>query len=208
VLCAFALLRGWSIVRFTDARTNIASNAKEATVLGRWVGVPGLSGSALETLLASMANAAGIESARRRAELLTDLLAVRPLSPADWLSLAGMRLVTMQPYPQVLAALSMSSITGPDEGWIMWPRGIFGLLQWQGLAPDARQRAIDDLAGAIEGGTIGSTEMRMATIVLESQSPETRAGIAQRLQVEGLSPTQLASIGLAAPTAGSASSVP
>ena len=38
----------------------------------------------------------------------------------------------------------------------MLQRGIFGLLQWEALPAEPRQRTIADLAGALLGTTVGS----------------------------------------------------
>src|ERR1700730_11910281 len=151
VICGFAAVRGWSIAHFAEARALFASNEGEVDGVGRWVGVPGLTGMALKTSLAQTADVSDVDGARKRAESLAALLSVRPLSSENWLSLAKMRLVTSQPDKEVIAAWLMSSVTGPNERTVMWQRGVFGLLLWQALPPDARRRTIGDLAGAIQG---------------------------------------------------------
>ena len=39
-------------------------------------------------------------------------------------------------------------LTGPNEGYAMTERGIFGVSLWESLAPDLKRRVVLDLAGA------------------------------------------------------------
>ena len=137
-----------------------------------------------------------IDDARRRADGLSAILAVHPLSSADWLSLSGMRLVTGQPYEQVLGALAMSWVTGPNEGSVMLQRGIFGLLQWEVLPAEPRQRTIADLAEALLGTAVQDGEINPAKNVLAGKSEEVRREIADRLSAAGVAAAELARMGL------------
>jgi len=195
-LCGFAVIRGWSILQFEQAQARLASNEHGVENVDRWIGAPGLTVAALDASLAKFAGKSDIDSAAKREQWAAALLSVRPLSSGRWLLLAEMQLITSAPYERVLAALRMSSVTGPNEGVIMWERGIFGLLNWQGLPPDGRQRAIDDLAGAIRGAPLGSSEMAVARAVLRSKTQETRTTIVEQLKVEGVSPAALSQMGL------------
>lgn len=195
-LCAFAAIRGWSIAHFAQERARFASGQSAVGDFGRWIGVPGLTGAALETSLAPTAGATDIDSARKRAESLAALVSVRPMSSENWLSFAGARLVTGQSYKEVLSALLMSSVTGPNEGMVMWQRGIFGLLLWQALPPDARRRTIGDLAGAIRGTSLGDREISVAKNVLSMKSAESRSVIADLLRAEGVAKAKLDRMGL------------
>jgi len=127
---------------------------------------------------------------------LTALLAVRPLSAIDWLSLAGMRLATGQSSSAVLAALTMSAVTGANEGAVMMQRAMFGLLQWEALPADARRRAIGDLAGALHGGVAADGAMMVAKNLLRAKSPEVRSEIAGLLSADRISTAELARMGL------------
>lgn len=196
LLCSFAAVRGWGIAQFAEERARLASRQDGTTGLERWIGVPGLTASALEASLARGLQSSDVDGPRKRLESLVALLAVRPLAPESWLSLAGMQLVTAQPYKQILAALLMSSVTGPDEGRVMWRRGTLGLLLWQALPPDGRRRAIRDLAGAIQGTSIGNEEMGETRIILGVKSPETRSQIADLLRTDGVTDIYLDHMGL------------
>jgi len=194
-LCAFAVTRGWSIVRFAQAEAGITAHEVGVDAIRPWIGTPGLTGIALHASLTKMTNS-GIEDTRRRAADLTAFLAMRPLSATEWLSFAGMRLVTGQPYAGVLAALTMSSVTGPNEGPVMVQRAIFGLLQWEALPSEARQRTIGDLAEAIRGNVAGDGAMAVAKNLLRAKSPEVRSEIVGLLRVDRIPTTELVRMGL------------
>ena len=78
------------------------------------------------------------ETGQRQAAELTALVAARPLSSQAWLSLAVFRLVARDELASVLAALRLSWLTGPNEGSVLWRRGVFGLALWEFLPADAR----------------------------------------------------------------------
>jgi hypothetical protein len=195
-LCSFAVVRGLSIVRFVDARAHLGSRETRVEAVRSWVGVPGLDSVALQASLTEVADTTNVDEARKRADDLRALLSVRPLSAANWLSLSGMRLVTGQPENEVLAALTMSWVTGPNEGSVMLQRGVFGLLLWEVLPADARKRVIDDVAGALLGTTVGASELAPAANVLSAKSPQTRWEIASHMQAKSVPATQIARLGL------------
>ena len=118
------------------------------------------------------------------------------MSSIAWLSLAGMRVATGQPYETVLAALKMSSVTGPNEAEVMWERGIFCLLQWEALPPDFQQRAITDLAGPILTGIVNEPGQQLIRGVLSAKAPQVQTQIASMLQIEGVTAKDLKQIGL------------
>jgi hypothetical protein len=188
-LAAFAVTRGWSIAEFAVARA-------QPEAARAFVEMTGVAATAREASLTKVADAADIAGARQRAVDLGALLSVRPLSSTGWLSLAGMRLVTAEPYQQVLAALTMSWVTGANEGPVMLQRGIFGLLQWESLPDDARKRIIADVAGAVLGTSVHDVAIDPARSVLGGKSADTRHEIAGLLRAEGVSPAELARMGL------------
>jgi hypothetical protein len=194
-LCGFTAVRGWSITEFAETRGRVASEG-QVNHVNHWINVPGLADAALETSLAQLASASDIDGTRKRAEALATVLSLRPLSSENWLSLAGTWLVTDRPYGQVLVAIQMSSVTGPNEGAIMWQRGVFGLLQWDSLPPDARMQTIRDLAGSILGLSVDDVEIGVTKAVLSTKSAETRSQITDLLKVEGTSEIQLTRMGL------------
>jgi hypothetical protein len=195
-LCSFAIVRGWSIVRFVDARAHLDLREARVEAIRSWVGLPGLSSTALQESLTQMEDATDVDGARKRADELSALLSVRPLSSVNWLALGGMRLVTGQPEKEVLSALEMSWVTGPNEGSVMLQRGTFGLLLWEALPGDARRRVIDDIVGALLETPVDNSELALARNVLTAKSVDARLEITSRMQAESLSATQLARLGL------------
>ena len=92
------------------------------------------------------------KAANSRREALSAILSIEPLSSVNWLSLSGMQLVTDQPMEQVLESLELSMVTGPNEGYVMADRGIFGVSLWERLSPELKRRVAADLAaGEITG---------------------------------------------------------
>ena len=195
-LCSVAVLRGWSIVRFVDLRVHLGSGEKAAVSIRSWVGIPGIGSAALQGSLTQLTDATDIDGARKRADDLSALLSVRPLSPVNWLSLSGMRLVGGQNEKEVLSALEMSWVTGPNEGSIMLERGVFGLVLWEVLPTNDRKRVIDDLAGAILGTPIYARELDVAKTVLSTKSLDIREEITSLMRAQSVSATQLARLGL------------
>jgi hypothetical protein len=195
-LCSFAIVRGWSIVRFVDARARFAAHGIGVEEIRAWDQAPGLRDAALQKSLTKIADMTDADGARKRADDLHALLSVRPLSSVNWLSLSGMRLVAGQSEPEVLSALEMSWVTGPNEGSVMLQRGVFGILLWETLPPDARRRVIDDLAGAILLTPVGDSELNAVKNVLSEKSVDIRQEIARLMQAGSVPATQLARLGL------------
>lgn len=187
-LCAFTIAQGWSVIDFAHSRA-----ANDAGSARAWIGVP-----AFDATLRDITGQYGSTAVARRIDSLEQLLAARPMSSAAWLALAETRLTGGQPYKDVLAALRMSSLTGPNEAAVMWPRGIFCLLQWDALPPDFQRRAILDLAGPITAGIVTDAGRRLIRGVVGAKTQQTRARVAALLQIEGVDPEELAGIGLGA----------
>jgi hypothetical protein len=195
VTCGYAAMRGYQIVGFAAA-WHQRTRGEAVDGLLRWRAVPGIAGTALKASLMQMPFEASPDATHTRSEVLVQLLAVRPLSSTEWLSLAGSRVASGAPSEQVISALTMSHLSGPNEGILMQQRGIFGLLLWETLPDAVRRRVIRDLAGAIrETGLADLTANRVKEILLDI-SPEDRAQITAMLDTEQVSRAILARIGL------------
>ena len=109
----------------------IDSSEKRAEIVNAWTAVPGLASTALQAELTDEINPSDLKAAYRRREVLSAILSIKPLSSIDWLSLSGMQLVTDQPMEEVLGSLKLSMLTGPNEGYVMTERGIFGVSLWE-----------------------------------------------------------------------------
>lgn len=192
-LCAFAIVHGWSITAFTAARNGLAENPQAVKA---WVAALGLAGIAREGSLTPARDTSDVAAARSRAEDVAEVLSVWPLSARNWLSLAGLRLVAGEPYEQVLGAMAMSSVTGPNEGSLMLQRGVFGVLQWEVLPSEARRRVITDIARIVTGAAVQDVEMNSARDVLTSKPVATQQEIAGLLRAEAVPEKELARMGL------------
>jgi hypothetical protein len=196
-LCALAMSRGWSMVQFSHARAGLAVG--ERARLAAFAGVPGLAAAALEASETPVAGPSDQAGARKRIDDLTAVLSLRPMSSINWLSLAGMRLVTGQPPDKVLSALAMSSLTGPNEHATMYQRGVFELLAWEALPNDFRKRAIRDLSGAMLSGNWGDSHRKAVVEALTGKSDEMRRDIGELLRGAGVADDELALMQLARP---------
>jgi hypothetical protein len=143
--CAFAVVKGLSIVHFSLAMANISSSENRAEIIHTWTTVPGVASAALQSQLKEKIDPSDLKAANSRREALAAILSINPLSSIDWLSLSGMQLLTDQPMEQVLGSLLLSTMTGPNEGYVMAERGIFGASLWEDLTPDLRRHAAMDL---------------------------------------------------------------
>ena len=142
--CAFAVVRGLSIVHFSFAMANISSSENRAEIIHTWTTVPGVGSAALQSQLKERID--DLKAVNRRREALAAVLSIKPLSSIDWLSLSGLQLITDQPMDQVFGSLVLSVMTGPNEGYVMAERGMFGVSLWEDLPPDLKRHVIIDLA--------------------------------------------------------------
>ena len=152
-ICGFSVAQGWRIVHFSLATMNIDSSEKRAEITNAWRAVPGLASTALQADLTDEINPSDVMAANRRREALSAILSIKPLSSMDWLSLSGMQLVTDQPMEQVLESLKLSTLTGPNEGYVMAERAIFAVSLWEALSPDLKSRVAIDMGPMISPRT-------------------------------------------------------
>ena len=146
VMSGIAVAHGWGIVRFFLASTNIVSAEKRARIGDASRATSGVSSTALKDELADETNRSDIIAPYHRRELLSAILSIEPLSSMDWLSLSKAELMTQQPREDVFGSLELSMLTGPNEGYVMAERGIYGVSLWQRLSPDLKRRVVADLA--------------------------------------------------------------
>lgn len=179
--CAFTVIRGWQVVGFALAEGEARSETASSTDFSAWQNVPGLRISVLGADLARSASGDSPTDARPRMEQLAVLLAAKPLSPVDWLALAGTRVADAAPQDKVSAAITMSYVTGPNEGDLMVQRGIFGLIEWQQLSQEVHAQTIRDLSGAIQGGEISDQIRDIIKGVLAAKSTQERSEIVAML---------------------------
>jgi hypothetical protein len=185
-------MRGWGVAEFAIAQKSVDAHRAASDSLREWTDTPGVAGDARKALLTHM----GSGDAGKRTQALANLLELRPLASIDWLSLAGMRVVAAAPQEQVLSALTMSRITGPNEGAVMLQRGMFGLLEWEQLPEDVRVQTTRDLAGALVEGPVTDGGIIVIKGLLTRKPAETRSAIAAMLSSQQVSAARLAQLGL------------
>jgi hypothetical protein len=184
-LCAFALVRGLDIVQFSRVKIEVGSAENGPERMQSWATVTGLGTAALQSQLVPSIDPSDLKAANSRRETLAAILSIKPMASNDWLGLSGMQLMTDQPMDQVLGSLMLSMMTGPNEGYTMTDRGIFGVAVWEDLSADLRRHVINDLAaGEIpESGKIRA--------VFAAKSSAVRDELRTSLLATGLSPKQV-----------------
>jgi hypothetical protein len=164
---------------------SIDSLEKGAGALHPWTVVPGVASAALKAELREKIDASAPKAADNRREALSATLSIEPLSSVNWLSLSGMQLVTDQPMEQVLESLELSMVTGPNEGYVMADRGIFGVSLWESLPPKLKRRVAADLAA---GDITGNGKLQA---VLATKSEPVRNELRAALLATGLLPQEV-----------------
>ena len=100
----------------------------------------------------------------------------------------------LPPPNKVVRAFCMSVLTGPDEGYVMLPRGLFGVSVWEILSPENRLSTITDLVEMFVWLT--ESEKDRLRRSLASKTNAVRDEIRSALKIEQLSDAALARIGL------------
>src|SRR6266480_4409130 len=126
-ICGLSIAQGWGMARFSLAVVSIESSEKGTGNNKTSAAIPGLTSTALQADLTDEIGASDLQAANRRREALSSILSIKPLSSIHWLLLSGMQLVADRPMEQVLESLELSVVTGPNEGYVMAERGVFGV---------------------------------------------------------------------------------
>jgi hypothetical protein len=191
-ICGFSVVRGWTIIRFSIATMNDVSPEKRTEISQTWGTTSGLASRALRVILADKIDIADQKAANEQRAALAAILSIKPLSSRDWLSLSGMQLVTDQPMDDVLESLKLSTLTGPNEGYIMVERGIYGVSLWESLSPDLKSRVANDLLPILfprspaEGGEAGKLQA-----LVSAQPQRVRRELREALLAVGVSPNDI-----------------
>ena len=172
-------------MQFSLAAANIDSSQKRAEIVRTWSSVPEVASAALRLALTEKINASDRKAVDSRRDALSSILSIAPLSSADWLSVSSLQLITDQPMEQVFGSLELSMLTGPNEGYVMADRGLFGVSLWERLPPDLQRRVASDLAAE---ETIGSEKIRAA---LSTQPDQARNELRAAMLATGLSPQEV-----------------
>jgi hypothetical protein len=107
------------------------------------------------------------------------------LSSMDWPALSRAELMTHQPMENVFGSLELSMLTGPNEGYVMADRGIYGVSLWHRLAPDLQRRVVADLA------VDEYPDILKIRAFVSRQPEQVRAELREALVAAGLSPQEI-----------------
>jgi hypothetical protein len=184
--CIWPMKQGLEMLRY-----GIATGPNPAASVP-WFDTPGLASTAREAALTPIDDSSDDQTIRKLRGELEELLAIRPLSSISWLQLAETRLDASDSLDKVLAALELSTLTGPNEGYIRTRRGMFGVWQWERLAPEAQSRAITDLTSE----PITDATLDWLKETLAKKSDEGRTEIGQALRRQGVPMQKLGRMGL------------
>jgi hypothetical protein len=191
VISGVAVAQGWGIVRFFLASTNIVSSEKRARTADAWRATSGVISTALNDALADETSQSDIIAAYRQRELASAILAIKPLSPMDWLTLSKAELMTHQPMEDVVGSLELSMLTGPNEGYVMGERAVFALSLWEKLPADLKRRAAIDVAAMMFPRTPAEGEMLgKIRAALAGQPDRVRNELREAVVATGVSPEE------------------
>jgi hypothetical protein len=184
-ICGLSIAQGWSIVHFSLALMSIDSLEKRAGIINTWGSAPNVASEALRAELTQKFNISDSKTANSRREVLASILSIEPLSAVNWLSLSEVQLVTERPMERVFESLELSMLSGPNEGYVIAERGIFGVSLWERLSPYLKRRVTLDLA---EGEIVGNEKFR---VVVSAQPERVRNEIQAAMLATGLAPKEV-----------------
>jgi hypothetical protein len=150
-ICGFAAVWGWNIAHFSLAMMHVDSSKKRAEA-SAWASVAGVAATARHAQMMDKIDPSDLTAANEQVQALSAFLSVKPLSSYHWVLFAGMEFATAQRMDDVLDALTLSALTGPNEDYVMVQRGIFGLSVWEELPPDLKRRVAVDLTAEKDPG--------------------------------------------------------
>jgi hypothetical protein len=181
-LCGFSVARGLSIVHFKLALANVNSPETRAEIANSWGAAPDVALTALQADVDYQIDPSNQKAADHRRQRFSALAAIEPLSSSNWLSLSGLQLVTDQPMEQVFDSLELSMLTGPNEGYLMKDRVIYGVSLWPRLSPDLKRRVASDLAF----GEYNDPDMQKLRAFFATQPEQVRNELRDSLLATGL----------------------
>jgi hypothetical protein len=184
-ICLWSIWEGAAIVRFAIAKS-------ESSPLERWFEVRGLAFTAREAALTPVDGSSDDKATHARRDELAQILVMEPLSSYYWVELADVRTETHDPLPEVIDALEMSFVTGPNEDYVMVQRGMFGIWVWEKLPPDERDRTAANLALS----RISDEKAAWLRQTLAEKTEVVRQEIRTALQAHGFATAKLERIGL------------
>jgi hypothetical protein len=197
-LSAFAMVCGVEWVRYYDARRAAAKDpARREAVALSWRSVPGVASLARAEAVAAPVQASNPAEVSKRQQALDDIVSIRPLSSMNWLLLSGMDLVGRAPLDKVFRDLTLSYVTGANEGYVKGQRVVFALSLWERLTPDLRSLTIHGLATT----DLNDLDINGVRRVMSAKSEIVRRDVWSALtQTAGISEDVVKRMGIPPPT--------
>jgi hypothetical protein len=182
-VCGWPVWQGTNIVRYAFAVSK--------PELRLWTSVPGVAFSASERARTYVDDSSDEKTIAKRRDDLAHILEISPLSSIYWLKLAESRVDAHEAEDKIVAALELSTVTGPNEGYMITQRGLFGIWQWEILSPEIRARAIADLG--VQHISDNKLTWLRQTLALKSEA--VRQEIYSALEAQGLSKDNFGRLG-------------
>ena len=183
-VCVLPMWKGLELIRYSRI-----DDKSEAAL--PWVDVPGLAFFARQYSLTSTDDSSDDNTIRKRLNELVDILAIRPLSSYYWLQLAESRVDAGEGPSEASEAFELSVLTGPNEGYMVTQRGLFGVWQWETLSPENRTRAAADLSAR----RLSTARVTWLRKTLSEKTEEIRQAIRMALQAQKFPKDEFAGVG-------------
>jgi hypothetical protein len=190
-ICVWPVWQGFDVIRYA-----MAGSTPEA--LQPWFAVSGVAFDARERALPPVDDSSDDMTIRKRRDEIAEILAIRPLSSRYWFKLAVRRIDAHEDPTRAIDALELSTVTGPNEDYMLMQRGLFGIWQWEVLPAEIRQRAVADLVARQNSSANNISDAKMAWLrtTLSEKTEQVRQEIRAAVQAQGLSKSNLDRIGL------------
>jgi hypothetical protein len=194
-LCGLTLLKGVSLFRFVLAEA-ADPGAARAAALEPFFSTSGVSAQARRDAYPANSAVQDADEAAGRVNKVSAVLAEAPLSASDWLLLAQMRRAADDSPDGVVSALAMSTVTGPNEGYVIFNRAPFELQVWDLLPHDGRLAAANDIASLTPA--LSARQRAILRRTIAAKSDETRQFLKDALErAYGVKPITIEELGLA-----------
>jgi hypothetical protein len=190
-ICVWPMCQGFNVILYA-----MADSKPEA--LQPWFAISGVAFDARERALPSVDDSSDDMTIRKRRDEIAEILAIRPLSSRYWFKLAVRRIDAHEDPTRAIDALELSTVTGPNEDYMLMQRGLFGIWQWEVLPAEIRQRAVADLVARQNSSANNISDAKMAWLrtTLSEKTEQVRQEIRAAVQAQGLSKSNLDRIGL------------
>jgi hypothetical protein len=192
--CGLTVIKAQSLFRYVLA-ASANSGESRATALSPYFSTSGVAAQAMREAYPASRPASAADAAER-VKLVSAMLAQAPLSSSDWLSLAQLRHAAGEGPERVVSALALSTVTGPNEGYVMYRRAPFELQIWDQLPHEGVLAAARDIASLAP--LLSDQQFAALRKEIAARSDEARQFLKDALErTYALKPDYLKQLGLA-----------